>query len=240
MGRRLVGVFVAALVAIAVAAGPAGAQVELPDPPQIPVIPIPEQVDPVLGLLSPVGNPVCGTLGLGLALSSLLSGSAPLPIDTAELLPYLGPIFLTCGYIPIVEAPNICELDNQVKAAVSAQLPLPLPIPGPIGTALDQINAVILMVEGLTGQDLPVNPVDILAEPLDCTSAATIDDPAAPAPPLDEAPLGDTGEQVLGDTAAAPGEAQTTPATGWNAAAAWFGALALGLAVAGRRVTRRV
>ena len=77
----------------------------------------------MLGLLSPVGNPVCGTLGLGLALSSLLGGS--LPIDSAELLPYLGPIFLTCGYIPIVESPQICALDQQVKDAIAAQAALP-------------------------------------------------------------------------------------------------------------------
>ena len=80
-----------------------------------------------------------------------------------------------------------------------------------------------------------MNPVEVIAEPLGCAALAGFDDPA-PAP-IDE-PLPDAGgENPLGDTAAAPTE--VIPVTGWNAGIVWIGAIALLLAVAGRRALRR-
>jgi hypothetical protein len=237
MARRLAMMVGVVVLAVTVMGGPARAQVDLPDPPQVPVVPIPEQLTPVLGLLSPVGNPVCGTLGLGLALSALLSGTVPvpLPFETSELLPYLGPIFLACGYVPIDSEPTICALDEQLKAAVSGQLPLPLPIPGPVGTAIDQVEAVIQMIEALSGQEVPVDPIELLAAPLDCVKAAAATPPAQT--PIEPLPA-EEGALAIDDArgnAGAVAPEETHPATGWESSVAWLGVLALGIALAARR-----
>jgi hypothetical protein len=237
MARRLATVVGAVVLAVTMLSGPAHAQVELPDPPQIPVVPVPEQLTPVLGLLSPVGSPTCGLLGLGLALSSLLSGSVPVepPFDTSELLPYLGPVFLACGYIPIDGAPTICALDEQLKAAVAGQAPLPIPIPGPVGTALDQVESVIEMIEGLTGQEVPVDPIELLSGALDCAKAAAVTAPPI-APPVEPLPVDETALALGGEGAtdvAAP--AETHPATGWESSVGWLGAAMLGVALGVRR-----
>ena len=157
---------------------------------QLPPVPVPEEAEPVLDVTSPVAAPACGNAILA---ATILAGTAPpeareaLEIATAN-------VFVACGQIPVPPRAQTKCVDDEVLAAVLAQvggatiggaLPVAPPSTGQV------VDALAVLQEHFPVPADDESVLASLAAALDCRFAST----SAPTPGAVPSAPDDTGPQ---------------------------------------------
>jgi hypothetical protein len=146
-------------------AGPAS--ITIPPPPALPLPGVPDELQPLLGVISPLTNQGCSALGLA-AVVAAVAGTAAQDVPVGQVLPYLAPVYSACAAFPPASAdPTICALDD---AAHEAGYPKDVSglakTPNVIGTGIDVLYGIEAAIESYTGQAPGL--VAGLAEQLGC------------------------------------------------------------------------
>lgn len=173
---------VAALGLATLSGAAAGPTLPIPPPPTLPPVAVPAPLQPLVGVAGPAAAPVCGLVGL---LPGLLGQeAASLPVDPRPFVPYLAPLLIACGSIPVPTATHTCALDKvfgkDIRTAENKVLSLlgVLPLPAPEGIAIDTLNTF----DAASGNAVPSDVVAVLATNLGCTSTASAAPSDAKAP----------------------------------------------------------
>lgn len=132
-------------------AGPGG--LALPPPPALPLPPLPDELRPLLGVVTPLTNQGCSALGLA-AVVAAVAGTAAQDVPVGQLLPYLAPVYSACATFPPASAdPTVCALDDAAhEAGYPKDVSGLMKTPNAIGTGVDVLYGIETAIEAYTGQ----------------------------------------------------------------------------------------
>lgn len=132
-------------------AGPGGLAV--PPPPALPLPPVPEELRPLLAVVTPLTTQGCSALGLA-AVVAAVAGTAAQDVPVGQLLPYLAPVYSACATFPPPSGdPTVCALDDAAhEAGYPKDVSGLMKTPNAIGAGVDVLYGIEAAVEAYTGQ----------------------------------------------------------------------------------------
>jgi hypothetical protein len=155
--------------------------IPLPPAPQVDTIALPEQVRPLSQLAAPVAFEACQYLGAVPLVFALGGVTGALPVDSAELLPYMKPLFDLCLVVGVPETDTRCQVDDQLDDGADVpEIPAALgltvgeviegiPLPTPVGVFIDELEAIERLVLGPPAPGETDRFSDRLTEALACS-----------------------------------------------------------------------
>lgn len=149
--------------------------------PSVPYIPVPEELEPVAALGSPLAPTTCTAaflvplVGIVVIATVFAESPVPPPVPPGALLPAFSGLFTVCALTPF-PAMRSCDPDRQVQnqaralpqppepPALPPEVPVAVPkadlvslLPPPVASLVSEVIAAQALIEGSTGQPLPID-----------------------------------------------------------------------------------